>query len=227
MKAVIVSALPVARIIDISHDVPPGDISAAQYLLGRVWRHFPDRTIHVVVVDPGVGTARRAIAAEVGGHRFVAPDNGVLTPVLDQGSIVELSISHDASPTFHGRDVFAPAAVRLAKGEPLAVLGPVVTNPMRSPLPQPRREGREVVGVVVYVDRFGTLITNIPAEWARPGSRLRVNHATVPALTTFGDVNPGELVAFAGSGGTMEIAVRDGSATRKLDAGVGAEIRLI
>ncbi|NIQ58366.1 MAG: hypothetical protein GWN71_35030, partial [Gammaproteobacteria bacterium] len=113
-------------------------------------------SVHLAVVDPGVGTARRALAAERDGHRFVGPDNGLLTPVLDGARVVELAVPADASPTFHGRDVFAPAAARLACGTALEQLGPPVADPRRAPLPAPRREadGR-VIGEVLYIDHYG------------------------------------------------------------------------
>ncbi|MBI4503445.1 MAG: SAM-dependent chlorinase/fluorinase [Gemmatimonadetes bacterium] len=227
VKAVLVTALPAVRLIDISHDVPPGNILAAQYLLGRCWPRFPSGTVHLVVVDPGVGTDRRPIAVENNGHRFVGPDSGVLTPVLEGATVVELAVPPDASPTFHGRDVFAPAAAKLAGGADLPQLGVGVVDPVRVPFPAPRKEQRGVVGTVVYVDRFGTLISNIPGGWASGAAVVRVRERTVgPLKRTFGDVDPVQLIAFVGSGGTIEIAVRDASAAERLGAGVGTEVRV-
>ena len=226
MKGVLVSALPAVQLIDISHAIPAGDIRAAQYLIGRAWRAFPRGTVHLVVVDPGVGTGRRALAVERDGHRFVAPDNGVLTPVLDGGVTVALTVPAEASRTFHGRDVFAPTAARLAGDTPLRSLGPEVSDPLRIVLAEPRRDGTTVTGVVVHVDHFGNLITNIPGAWVRPAQRVRVGSAGIPLLRTFGDVVSGGLVAFVGSGGTVEVAVRDHSAAARLGGGVGTEVRL-
>jgi hypothetical protein len=210
---------------DISHQVQPGDLRAAQYLLARAWHRFPAGTVHLAVVDPGVGTARRALAAEGAGHKFVAPDNGLLS-FLESPRFVSLPIPADAAPTFHGRDVFAPAAASLATGTPLESLGSPITDPNISRLPSPRHDGTAVMGEVLYVDRFGTLISNIPGGQVEPGVRIRVAGTDVgPLRRTFGDVERGMPVAFVGSGGTVEIAVRDGSAARLLGVGVGAEVR--
>ena len=227
MKAAVLSRAPDVQLVDISHDVPPGDIRAAQYLVGRAWHRFPAGTVHLVVVDPGVGSARRAIAVQRQGHFFTGPDNGVLTPVLGDAETVELRIPGDASPTFHGRDVFAPAAARLANGEPLAGLGPGIGNAARLPMPVPKRARGVVEGEVVYVDRFGTLITNIPGEWTPGAKGIEVAGKPVgPLRRTFADVQAGAFVGFVGSDGVLEIAVRDGSAARKLGVGVGAEVRV-
>jgi S-adenosylmethionine hydrolase len=131
-----------------------------------------------------------------------------------------------AAPTFHGRDVFAPAAAALAVGATLEGLGSPITNVIRSPLPAPHHDGTAVIGEVLYVDRFGTLVSNIPATAVEPGVRIRIAGTDVGSLRrTFGDVERGTLLAIAGSGGTVEIAVRDGSAARLLGVGVGAEVR--
>jgi S-adenosylmethionine hydrolase len=226
VKAVLLSAVPDVTLVDISHDVGPGDIRAAQYLLARSWKRFPPGTVHLVVVDPGVGTSRRAMACERDGHRFTGPDNGVLTPVLD-GPAVELRVSPQAAPTFHGRDVFAPAAARLAAGASLADIGSLLRDPVRLEIPEPRRNGRDVIGEVIYADRFGTLITNlVPAESGQ-GHRLKIGETGVAVRRTFGDVPSGELVGFVGSGGSIEIAQRDGSAASRLGAGVGTEVVLM
>jgi S-adenosylmethionine hydrolase len=213
-------------LVDISHQISPGDVQAGQYLLSRAWQSFPDGTVHLAVVDPGVGTERRAIAAESGGHRFVAPDNGLLSFLNRDGRYVSLPIPARAATTFHGRDVFAPAALALASGTPLERLGTTITDPYHSPLPTPHHDGTRVIGEVIYIDRFGTLISNIPPSAVEPGVRIRVGDVDVgPLRRTFGDSRRGTLVAFTGSGGTVEIAVRDGSAARLLGVGVGAEVR--
>lgn len=225
MKAAILSKATDIRLVDISHQVSPGDIRAARYLLGRAWRRFPAGTVHVVVVDPGVGSARRAIALHHQGQFFTGPDNGVLTAVLNDAEIVELPIPRDASPTFQGRDVFAPVAARLAKGEQLTGLGPGINEPVRLPLPVPRRENGVVEGEVIYVDRFGTLIANIPGDWVQGANAIEVAGKPVGALRrTFADVDSGAFVSFVGSDGLLEIAVRDGSAAKKLGVGVGAAV---
>jgi S-adenosyl-L-methionine hydrolase (adenosine-forming) len=226
VKAVLLSRAPDAQLVDVSHEVPPGDVRAAQYLLSRAWSRFPASTVHLVVVDPGVGTERRALAAAAEGHYFVAPDNGVLSVVSAGARFITLPVLRDASPTFHGRDVFAPAAARLAAGGRFETLGSRITNPRASPLPVPRREGRDIVGEVVHVDHYGSLVSNISAELVQPDMVLLVGGQDVGGLRrTFGDVASGHPLAYVGSGGTVEIAVRDGSAVRLLGAGVGGEIR--
>lgn len=226
MKAVLLSGAPNATLVDITHQVAPGDIRAAQYLLSRAWRHFPAGTIHVAIVDPGVGTARRALAAEHVGHRFIAPDNGLLSFLPQAGHFVSLPVPTAAAATFHGRDVFAPAAARLATGTALDELGESIADPCHAPLPAPRHDHLTVIGEVIYVDRFGTLVTNIPGDAVQEGARIRIEGTEAGSLRrTFRDVAQGVLVAFVGSGGTVEIAVRDGSAARMLGVGVGAEVR--
>ncbi|MGH7700250.1 MAG: SAM hydrolase/SAM-dependent halogenase family protein [Gemmatimonadales bacterium] len=226
VKAAVLSAAPVARLVDVTHEIPPGDIRAAAFILSRVWRRFPLGTVHVVVVDPGVGTGRRALAARGGDHFFVAPDNGLLSPLPDDTRFVQLPVPPSASATFHGRDVFAPAAARLATGTPFSQLGRPVADVQRSPLPAPHFDGVAWSGEVMYVDRFGTLITNLRREHVEQGVRLTVGGTDVgPMRGTFGDVERGQFVAFVGSGGTVEIAVRGGSAARLLGAGTGAEVR--
>ena len=228
VKGVLLTSAPGVTLVDVSHDVPPGDIRAASFILSRVWHRFPPETVHLCVVDPGVGTERRAIAAEAREQRFVAPDNGLLSPLPDEARFVELAVPRDAAPTFHGRDVFAPAAARLATGAALSNVGRPISDPYRSPLPAPRFDGKEWMGEVVYVDRFGTLITNLPAEAATSGARVRVGERDAgPPRRTFADVRPGEPVALLGSGGTIEIAVRDGNAAQSLGVGVGAEVRVV
>lgn len=228
VKAALLSRAPTATVVDVSHEVPPGDVRAAQYFLSRTWGRFPAGTVHLVIVDPGVGSNRRALAASTDGHFFVAPDNGILSVVATgRGArFVALPVLRDASPTFHGRDVFAPAAARLAGGTRLETLGSLVTTPQRLPFPVARREGREVLGEVVHVDHYGNLISNIPADLIQPDMVFLVaGQAIGPLRRTFGDVAVGHPVVYLGSGGTVEIAVRNGNATNHLGTGMGAEVR--
>ena len=226
VKGVLLSRVHGAALVDITHQVPPGDVRAAQYILSRAWHRFPQGTVHLAVVDPGVGSGRRALAASAAGHHFVAPDNGLLSFLPAGAHFVVLPVPANAAPTFHGRDVFAPAAGQLALGAALTHLGQTITDPYLAPLPTPRREGAAVVGEVIYVDHFGTLISNIRGEQVAPGARLKVGGTDVGTLhRTFRDVEREQLVAFVGSGGTVEIAVRDGSAARLLGVEVGAEVR--
>lgn len=226
MKAVLLSRAPSVTLVDITHQVAPGDIRAGQYLLSRSWHHFPVGTVHLAIVDPGVGTARRALAVEHDGHRFIAPDNGLLSFLPQDGRFVALPVPTTAAATFHGRDVFAPAAARLATGTAPGELGESISDPCYTPLPAPRHDHLTVIGEVIYVDRFGTLVSNIPGAAVQEGARIRVEGAEAGSLRrTFRDVAQGVLVSFVGSGGTVEIAVRDGSAARMLGVGVGAEVR--
>jgi S-adenosylmethionine hydrolase len=227
VKGVLLTAAPDATVVDVTHDVPPGDVTAAQYVLGRVWRRFPRGTVHLAVVDPRVGTWRRALALAAGGHFFVGPDNGIFTALLDGAEVVALPVPPDAAPTFHGRDVFAPAAAALAGGAPLAVLGTPYAAALRRELPVPERKGDDVAGIVLLADRFGNLITNIGATMLPDEAVVRVGTRLVgPVRRTFADVLPGELLGYVGSGGTIEVAVRDGNAAETLGAGRGVPVRV-
>lgn len=235
MAGVIAAAAPGALVEHAAHDIAPGDILGAALALSRYARIYPPGTVHLVVVDPGVGTARRALAAEVDGRAYVGPDNGVFTLVLGGAArheIVELAPTGTAvSPTFHGRDIFAPAAARLASGRPLADLGSGVSDPVLLDLPEPVRDGAIIRGVVLHVDRFGTLLTNVPASWVRgapPGEReahVDVDGVAIgPLRRTFGDVAPGSPVALIGSLDLLEVAVRDGAAARTVPATAGSPV---
>src|SRR3989454_886708 len=226
VKGTLLSRVHGAALFDITHQVPPGDLRAGQYILARAWHRFPQGTVHLVVVDPGVGTTRRALAAGAAGHFFVAPDNGLLSCLPSDAHFVSLPIPPGAAPTFHARDVFAPAAAQIAIGTALTHVGRLITDPYRSLLPTPRVDGLTVVGEVIYVDRFGSLISNLPGEQVAPGVRIRVAGTDVGSLRrTYGDVEPGQLLAYVGSDGSVEVAVRGGSAARLLGVGVGTEVR--
>ena len=229
VKGVILSSAPAATLVDITHAVPPGDIRSGAYLLGRSWHRFPADTIHLAVVDPDVGTGRAAVALRTQGHAFVGPDNGLFSPVLRDAEveIVTLSTLGGASPTFHGRDLFAPAAAALANGAPLVTLGePLIGVPHRLAYTEPRYEGKSIVGEIIYVDRFGTLVTNLTPELVPSYASIEVEGLDLgPLRRTFGDAPTGGLLAYVGSGGEVEVAVRGGSAARRLGLGVGGRIR--
>jgi S-adenosylmethionine hydrolase len=229
MKGVVLTHTPTAVLVDITHSIHPGDVRSAAYVLGRSWDQFPTGTVHLVVVDPGVGTERAALAFSGHGHCFVGPDNGVFTPVLHDTE-VEISVLAtpvEASPTFHGRDVFAPAAAALARGASLVSLGQSFSGiPHRLAYTVPHFEGKAVIGEIVYIDRFGSLITNLTTELVPPYATLEVEDLDVgPLRRTFNDVTTGGLLAYVGSGGAIEIAVRNGSAARRLGVGVGGRVR--
>ncbi len=220
MRGVIATIAPDVVVDDASHEIPPGDVHAAAFVLPRYARLYPPQTIHVAVIDPGVGSARRALAAAIDDHVYVVPDNGLLTRVLEGAAsarIVALETAAyrrpDVSATFHGRDLFAPAAAWLARGIPLAELGPAIDDPVLLELPRPRREGERVAGTVVHVDRFGNLITNVPAAWLGEDAHVSVEGRAIgPLRRTYADVVSRSLLALTGSDGLLEIAVRDGSA---------------
>ena len=224
MKGVLLSTAPTARLVDASHDVPPHDVEHARLALARYWRRYPPGTVHLAVVDPGVGSARRAIAVRSHDRFLVGPDNGVLSPALlmPGASAVELAVPPAAAATFHGRDVFAPAAARLAAGDPLESLGPPCDDPEVRRTPEAYRlpDGR-VRGEVILVDRFGNLVTNIVTT--RPG-RIELLGHRLKLHRTYADARPGSLVALTGSSGLLEVALRDGSAAAALGAGRGTEV---
>jgi hypothetical protein len=238
MKGVLLSICPSARLVDLTHEVPPQDILAGGLALEAATPFFPPGTVHLAVVDPGVGSARRAIAVRAGGYYLVGPDNGLFTFALEGAGWTAVSVTApeyrlaEVSRTFHGRDVFAPAAAYLAAGVPLERLGPPVSDPERLRRPGWRLEGGELVGEVLAADRFGNLITSIPAarlaEIPGPGGvalevagrRLR---GPVGAYAEGGDGEPAVIV---GSTGRLEIFVRAGSARDHLGAGRGAIVRV-
>jgi S-adenosylmethionine hydrolase len=229
VKGVLLSGAPGATLVDVTNEVAPGDIRSAAYILERTWHRFPPSTIHLVVVDPGVGSSRAALALSAHGHRFVGPDNGVFTPVLHDAEVeaVVLQAQGEVSRTFHGRDLFAPAAAALASGATLSSLGQQFAGiPHRLAYTPPHPENGGVVGEVVYVDRFGSLVTNIPAHLVPSHAKVEIDELEIGRLKqTYNDVATGSLLAYIGSGGMVEIAVRDGSAAQRLGIGMGGRVR--
>jgi S-adenosyl-L-methionine hydrolase (adenosine-forming) len=234
VKGVLLTINPRARLVDLTHAVPPQDIRRAALLLETAWRYFPRGTVHLAIVDPGVGGTRRPIAVEAGGHFFVGPDNGLLGFCLDlrgaRGVVLTNSRYHRRfiSRTFHGRDVFAPVAAHCARGVRLGAFGPALENPVRLPAPRLRRVGRRVEGEVLSVDRFGNLLTNLRGrELPGPASRgvLRIGDARVRGLVgTYSERPRRGLGAVVDSSGQVEVFVREGSARRRLGVGPGAPV---
>ncbi len=224
VKGVLLSGVPGAAVVDISHDVRAQDVEGARLAVARYWRRFPRGTVHLVVVDPGVGSARAAIAIASDGRYLVGPDNGVLSPALlaRDARVVALPLPAHASSTFHGRDIFAPAAARLAGGAALELLGTPFDSPVVRRTPEARRlaDGR-VLGEVIAVDRFGNLISNIVAMH---GGRVDIAGRSLEVRRAYADVREGELTALVGSLGFVEVAVRDGSAAAALRVGKGAPV---
>jgi len=234
VKGVLLAALPDARLVDVSHEVPAFDILAGALLLEACAPWFPRGAIHLAVVDPGVGTARRGLCVvDPEGRRFVAPDNGLLTPFLGPGARVHALVPGGAlaaprTPTFHGRDLFAPAAVLLARGEDLAALGPAVDDPVRLRWPKAHAAGGEVRGETLTADRFGNLVTSIRDGDLAGAAVASAEVEGRPArwVATFGEGRPGELLALVGSGGRVELAVREGSAAALVGRTRGVPVRL-
>ena len=239
MKGVVLGICQEATLVDITHDVPAHDVLAGALELAASYRYFPSGTIFLVVVDPGVGSARRGLAVEAGDYKFVAPDNGVLSVTLDETPLkraVELSERRYARPmvsrTFEGRDRFAPAAAWLAKGVELTALGRPVGSIQRLDVPQPCETSNGIDGEVLRVDRFGNLITNIDRRTfdkvALVGSlTIQVGGRQVSrVVSTYADVPPGELCALFGSSDHLEVAASGGSAAAEVAAGRGALVRV-
>ena len=254
MKGVILSINPEAKLIDICHTIKPQNIPQAAFVLSTAYRFFPQNTIHLVVVDPGVGTERRAIILRTPIACFVAPDNGVLSYVIQQfitgglkGLInnrqqIELEPELEAvaitrpqfwrspvSPTFHGRDIFAPVTARLSLGFPPTDFGETITSVTMLPLPQPyRASDGSLVGHILHIDSFGNLITNIKGDdlpQTRQTITIEVGNQFISGLSRTYAEGEG-LLALVGSSGYLEVSLKGGSAKALLDAEVGNEVRI-
>jgi S-adenosylmethionine hydrolase len=253
MKGVILSINPKAKLIDICHTIKPQNIPQAAFVLGTAYQFFPEKTIHVVVVDPGVGTERRAIILRTPSADFVAPDNGVLSYVLQQSSTkpvednanlqqVELEPGMEAvtitkpqfwrspvSPTFHGRDIFAPVAARLSLGFPPIDFGEAITSVTMLSLPHPyQAPDGSLVGHILHIDSFGNLITNIKGDdlpQVKQAITIEVGNQLISGLSRTYAEGKG-LLALIGSSGYLEVSLKGGSACALLNAEVGNEVRM-
>jgi len=235
---VILSIEPRARIVDISHEITPFSITEAAFVVAQAARWFPKGTVHVVVVDPGVGSSRRAVLAEAGGQRFVAPDNGVLSLVYEWGRVRVRQIEneryflHPVSRTFHGRDVFAPVAAHLAAGLPCSRLGRLIDDYVAGGFASPRQiTARRWKGAVLKVDRFGNLITNFAARRFEPllerGFSLRAGRRRISSIhQCYAEGKAREIFLIAGSAGYLEIASNQRPAALLTGCAAGAEITL-
>ena len=235
MKGVVLSLAPGATVVDISHGVPPQDVVAGAVALAQAAPLYPPGTIHVAVVDPEVGGARADLLVEAGGSFFVGPDNGVLSLAARANRRIwrieaPAFRREPVSPTFHGRDVFAPTAGRLAAGASPEEAGPRVEKMTDLAAPVVRQRAGRVEGRVIHVDAFGNLITSIGVEHVTPEASIEVEGTGGvyhPVLArTFSDVEPGALVAYFGSGGQLEIARRNGSAAQHVGAERGSIVRV-
>jgi S-adenosyl-L-methionine hydrolase (adenosine-forming) len=238
MKGVILGICPAARIVDISHGVRPYDIADGAFTIAQAYRYFPKKTIHVIVVDPGVGSARRPLLAEMAGQFFIAPDNGVLSMVYAREQPKARHITNDryflhpVSRTFHGRDVFSPVAAHLALGVKPAQFGKRIDDYLRGSFDRPVRSGDNAwTGVVLKVDHFGNLFTNFhidqfPALRTHAFSfKIGPRFITRLALT-FSECAAGETFAIVGSSGYLEIAAAEASAAETLGCGPGSPVEL-
>ena len=234
MKGVILGLNPAVVLVDLSHEVPPQDIPAGAFILAAAAPYFPPGTLHLAVVDPGVGTGRRALAARSRGQFWVGPDNGLFHLIFAGQSDLELvSLENPAyflpqvSATFHGRDLLAPVAAHLSLGVELRRLGPAFTDPVRLPWPEPVFTDALIRGEIIQVDRFGNLVSNIAVgdfqTWLRGGNfQLRMGPVGLTRLhRTYGEAAPGEVLALLGSHGYLELACAGDSAAGRLQAGVG------
>ncbi|MFC2045964.1 S-adenosyl-l-methionine hydroxide adenosyltransferase family protein [Chloroflexota bacterium] len=237
MKGVILGICPQAALVDVCHEVRPQAVRQAGYVLKSAVPYFPFGTVHVVVVDPGVGSERRPIVVQTERAVYVAPDNGVLSLTLTQDAphfAVQLTDPHyqmtPVSATFHGRDIFAPAAAHLACGVDPREMGDEIAPSKLVGLPelQPVRQPEgSWLGEVLHIDRFGNLVTSFSGTRIRAGCSVHLGGESIPGLSrTYADVGPGELVAYVGSSGQMEVAVRGGSAATKLGVNVGTPVQV-
>jgi S-adenosylmethionine hydrolase len=233
MKGVILTLNPAARLVDLTHQIPPQDVHHAAFVLASAVPYFPRDAIHVVVVDPGVGSDRALLYVEVGGRRLLAPDNGCWTLLDGEARVTRLTERRfwrePVSATFHGRDILAPVAAHLSLGVGAALLGPPVCEWVRLPRPEPVLEADALTGEVVFIDDYGNLITNIPATAAaaRGGRPAQVAVGGRPVglrVRTYAEAPRGTPVALASSVGLLEIAVTHDSAARRLGVSVGAAV---
>jgi S-adenosyl-L-methionine hydrolase (adenosine-forming) len=235
MKGVIFDVCPDAVIVDLTHEVQPFEIAEGGFLLAQSWLHFPNGTVHLAVVDPGVGSRRRPVVVEAGGHFFVGPDNGLFSMVFAAAlsNVRHVTASKyfrdPVSSTFHGRDIFAPVAAHLANGVTAAKFGRTITDYTRLDFFRPVRSAKRAwTGTVLHIDRFGNIVTNFLADEFRERMlEMRTGLQSVNrAAEYYADVPFGELFVVAGSSGFLEISVNQGSAARVLGVGLGAPLEL-
>ena len=231
MKGVMLSAAPKLELIDLTHGVPAQAVAVGAWHLSQSWRRFPRGTVHVVVVDPGVGSERRILLAERDGHLFLGPDNGVLDPTLGEGAVVRaLDADRFALPgvsrTFHGRDIFSPAAAALADGMAPSEAGELISSWQRLSLPEAEMDEDGVLhSEVLYADSFGNLVTTVEGAALAGGEwDVELCGVSMPLVGTYAEVEVGALLALVGSSGTVEVSLRDGDAAAQLGAVAGAPI---
>ena len=239
MKGVILGICPKAQIVDISHEVTAHEINEGAYTIAQAWRYFPKKTVHVVVVDPGVGSTRRPILMEAAGHYFLAPDNGILAGIYETGKHKIRLVSNDryflkpVSQTFHGRDIFAPVAAHIAAGVPAARMGKLIEDYLKPQSGKPHRSGKRTwTGQILKIDRFGNLITSFHSADFPHLPRQNFTMTIGPVETSmlvrnYMECGPGELFVIEGSGGYYEVSLSQGSAARQIRCEVGAAVELL
>ena len=241
VHGVLHAVCPESRIVDVTHAIPPGNVLRAAFVLEAAAPDFPPGTVHLAVVDPGVGTDRLALGVAARGQLFVGPDNGLLDWALTDPEVRVHALTDPryfrspVSRTFHGRDVFAPVAAHLGRGEALERMGPRITDPIRLPVVAPRRRDGELVGHVAFVDRFGNALTNLTERDLSdgfptvPGSQLEVlalGRVIHGLSRSYGDAPVGTVLAIIGSSGRLEVAQVGGDASERLGLGEGDEVRV-
>ena len=239
MKGVILNINPQVQIVDITHNIPPQDIHGAAFLIDSAYRYFPTGTIHVIVVDPGVGSERQAIVCQTETAYFVCPDNGILTHILhDEERIHTVAVENSAyflpqvSNTFHGRDIFAPVAAHLSCGIPIGVLGSPIAHPVQLPIPKPQVTDKAIIGQVIWIDSFGNLVTNISHEVLESlagrnsvvicAGNAEINHIN----RSYAESAVGEILAIIGSFNRLEISINQGNAAQILGLNRGDTITI-
>jgi len=238
MKGVILGICPQAQMVDISHDVRPFEVTEGAYLIAQAYRYFPKKTVHVVVVDPGVGSARRPILMEAAGQYFVAPDNGLLSMIYSHEKHKVRLIANEryfrqpVSHTFHGRDIFAPVAAHVAAGARASTVGKLIEDYLRPAFEQPARSGKRTWnGQILKIDRFGNIVTNFRVsdfpDLERRNFTLSLGPHQVSVMARhYAECGPGELFAIAGSSGYVEVSVSQGSAAKTIGCVMGAGVEL-
>ncbi|NIR48869.1 SAM-dependent chlorinase/fluorinase [candidate division KSB1 bacterium] len=237
MKGVIYGINPDVKIVDISHDIEPQNTSEAAFVLRNSYRYFPDGTIHVIVVDPGVGSVRRILCVSANNQYFVAPDTGVLKYIYHEcDDVLVVNVSNRkyflsfVSQTFHGRDIFSPVAAHLSRGVDMRELGEAITDYERGQIPELSEKANVIEGEVVHIDRFGNLISNIPFNKLenRDKLRVRVKNLTIDSLAnSYAQVKTRRPVALIGSSGFLEVAYNLGNAKEELNCAIGEKIAVI
>ncbi len=237
MKGVISNIDPEIKIVDISHDIPSFGIKHAAFSLFSYYKYFPLGTVHLIVVDPGVGSERRAIALKIDGMYFVLPDNGIISYVWERGRDKKAYTLENQdyflkpiSNTFHGRDIFSPVAAYLAKGINIESVGSFLSTPVLFPFPMPKRKGHILYGEVIYTDKFGNVVTNIKKEDLSPGSSftINLNYTYIKRIVKYyGEAEKGERFGIFGSTGFLELSENQGRLSDSLGAKIGDKIEVI